>query len=228
MREIDSIVVHCTATPEGRDVTAAEIDQWHKKRGWLGIGYHSVIRIDGTEEKGRDLDNDGDVEEHVGAHTRGHNARSLAVVYVGGLDSDGKPKDTRTPEQTETLFQVVERWMRKYGIPKSAVTGHYEHAAKACPCFDMDAFRNQLKARANTPAPPVETKPVAPVKPDTFEALTLTEIHQALNKANKARTPLKVLGPGTIAAVQRFQARHSMTVSGIVDKATQKALRAYL
>ena len=163
MRNIDTIVVHCTATPEGRDVSATEIDSWHKKRGWRGIGYHAVVRLNGETENGRDFDNDGDVEEHVGAHTRGHNARSLAVVYAGGLDSNRKPKDTRTPAQKEALFRKVEDWLEEFNLSPSNVKGHYEFANKACPCFDMDEFRSELTRRIKAHdqiVKPVNPRPV--------------------------------------------------------------------
>ena len=85
MRRIDEIIIHCTATKEGVDVDAKTIDKWHKQRGWKGIGYHYVIKLDGTVEKGRK-------DEEIGAHCTNHNAHSIGIVYVGGLDSNGKPK----------------------------------------------------------------------------------------------------------------------------------------
>lgn len=145
MRAIRRIFVHCTATPEGRDHTAEDIRRWHRARGWSDIGYHSVIRLNGVEELGRDPDGDGDVAEHVGAHAYGHNADSLAVVYVGGTDRDGKAKDTRTPAQKRALVRRVVHWMRMYGVPLSGVLGHYEvDPGKACPSFDMGPFRAEL------------------------------------------------------------------------------------
>jgi N-acetylmuramoyl-L-alanine amidase len=132
------IFVHCSATPEGRRFTAADIDRWHRERGWAGIGYHKVVLLDGTVERGRP-------DDQVGAHTRGHNTDSLAIVYIGGVDSRGNPKDTRTPEQRIALFNEVLEWMDQYDIPVDNVYGHYEFAAKACPSFDMDEFRSELE-----------------------------------------------------------------------------------
>lgn len=149
VREVNNpkkIFVHCTATPEGVRFTAADIDRWHRQRGWSGIGYHKVVLLDGTVETGRDPDHDGNVAEHVGAHAYGHNRDSLAVVYVGGVAADDlSPKDTRTPAQKISLLRVVRGWMREFGIDVSGVFGHYEvDSGKACPSFDMNAFRKQL------------------------------------------------------------------------------------
>lgn len=129
MRKLDEIIVHCTATPEGKSFTAADVDRWHRQRGFDGIGYHYLVRLDGTVEAGRPV-------SKVGAHCLGHNAHSIGVCYVGGLAADGRtPKDTRTPAQRTALRQLVERLRREYGI--AAVHGHNEYAAKACPSFNV-------------------------------------------------------------------------------------------
>lgn len=147
MRPIDMIVVHCAATKPGMDIGAEEIDQWHRRRGWSGIGYHKVIRLDGSIELGRDPDQDGDVEEHVGAHARGYNRRSLGIVYVGGVDAENRPKDTRTEAQKLVLLNEVAAWVRTFHVPIENVLGHYElDGGKACPSFNMDLFRRQLSA----------------------------------------------------------------------------------
>ena len=128
MRRIDEIIIHCTATIEGKNFKAKDIDKWHKQRGWKGIGYHYVVDLDGTIEKGRP-------ESEIGAHTVGHNRYSIGVVYVGGLDKNGKPKDTRTEEQKEALLEILRQLLSKY--PKATIHGHNEFAKKACPCFDV-------------------------------------------------------------------------------------------
>ena len=129
MRKINRIIIHCTATPEGRDHTAKEIDRWHKAQGWPGIGYHYVIRLDGTVENGRPIDK-------AGAHVKGHNADSIGVVYVGGCDKAMKPKDTRTPAQKLALMGIVDGFKEKY--PNATVHGHNEFdKGKACPSFDV-------------------------------------------------------------------------------------------
>lgn len=137
-RPIRRIVIHCTATPEGRDVTAADVDRWHRERGWNGIGYHALIRLDGSVEYGRPL-------EKQGAHARGHNHDTLAVVYAGGVDSDFEPRDTRTDAQIESLYDLVTAWQRQFGVPARCVVGHYElDPRKRCPSFSMAFFRGDL------------------------------------------------------------------------------------
>ncbi len=129
MRNIRKIIVHCSATPEGRAHTAADIDRWHRQRGFDCIGYHFVVRLDGTVEPGRPL-------EKVGAHCKGHNADSIGICYIGGLAKDAKtPKDTRTPAQREALRGLV-AWLRRT-FPAATLHGHREFAAKACPCFPI-------------------------------------------------------------------------------------------
>lgn len=142
MRQINLIVVHCSATPEGRDVTAADINKMHIARGFKKIGYHYVIRLDGTVETGRK-------ENEVGAHAKGYNANSIGVCYVGGLASDGKtPKDTRTAAQKSALKKLLHTLKQRY--PDARIVGHRDLSPdtnhngkvdkwewiKACPCFD--------------------------------------------------------------------------------------------
>lgn len=130
MRDINQIIVHCTATPRGRDFTVADIDRWHRARGFACIGYHYVVYLDGSIHPGRDVG-------RAGAHCRGHNAYSIGVVYVGGVEADGSPADTRTPEQRVALSVLIKRLKGVY--PGVTVHSHYEFAAKACPCFDAAA-----------------------------------------------------------------------------------------
>lgn len=129
MRKITKIIIHCSATPEGRDYTIADIDRWHKQKGWKGIGYHYVVYRDGSVHPGRSI-------EEIGAHCTGQNANSIGVCYIGGLSADGKTaKDTRTPKQKEALRDLVKRLQMKY--PNASIHGHNEFANKACPCFDV-------------------------------------------------------------------------------------------
>lgn len=145
MRNIDSIIVHCSATKAGQDFTAADINCWHRERGFNGIGYHYVIRLDGKLEKGRDV-------SLAGAHCRGWNERSVGICYIGGLDANGRPADIRTNAQKRVLYQIIMDLQREYNILQ--VLGHrdtsldlngdgviepYEYV-KACPCFDVREF----------------------------------------------------------------------------------------
>lgn len=128
MRKITKIILHCSATREGQAFTAKDIDLWHRRQGFQMIGYHYVILLDGTVETGRPL-------EQPGAHTYGHNANSIGICYIGGLDQDGKPCDTRTPQQRQAMKQLIADLLRKF--PNATVHGHREFANKDCPCFDV-------------------------------------------------------------------------------------------
>ncbi len=130
MRKIDLIIVHCTATPAGRDVTAADVDLWHRQRGFQSIGYHYLVRLDGRIEQGRD-------EAVAGAHCKGYNTRSIGVCYVGGCDSRMQPADTRTAAQRDALVALLSRLKARY--PQARICGHRDFAPKACPSFDATA-----------------------------------------------------------------------------------------
>ncbi|MDE6288448.1 MAG: N-acetylmuramoyl-L-alanine amidase, partial [Muribaculaceae bacterium] len=88
---------------------------------------HFIVRLDGRVEAGRPL-------AEVGAHCSGHNATSIGIAYVGGLDVAGNPRDTRTPAQRRALVELVNELVKEY--PQAQVHGHRDFAAKACPCFD--------------------------------------------------------------------------------------------
>ena len=107
MRRIDRIIIHCSATNPEQDFCAADIDRWLKAKGWSGIGYHYVIKLDGTIEKGRDV-------SKAGAHAFGYNKRSIGVCYIGGVDMDGKPSDTRTEEQKRAMDIFIQMYMSGY------------------------------------------------------------------------------------------------------------------
>lgn len=129
MRNISEIIIHCSATPEGRAVTVSDIDKWHKDRGFKCIGYHYIIYLDGSVHIGRP-------EAEIGAHCTSHNANSIGVCYIGGLrkeDGVWVPADTRTPAQKEALIKLIAELRAKY--PDATVHGHNEFANKACPCF---------------------------------------------------------------------------------------------
>lgn len=149
MRTITLIIVHCSATPEGKDFKLEDIDRWHRQRGWKGCGYHYVVELDGTVRTGRD-------ESVIGAHCKNHNKHSIGVCYVGGnetslrpcISPDGKSpkgegaitsskaKDTRTEAQKEALRKLIADLKRRY--PKVLVLGHRDlDPQKECPCFDV-------------------------------------------------------------------------------------------
>ncbi|RHB28194.1 N-acetylmuramoyl-L-alanine amidase [Bacteroides nordii] len=146
MRKIDTIIIHCSATKAWQDFTAKDIDSWHRKRGFDGIGYHYVIRLNGKIEKGRNV-------EYPGAHCPDWNTRSIGICYIGGLDANGKPADTRTKAQKRILYQLIRELQRDYpGV--NLVIGHRDTSpdlnrngviepcefVKACPCFDVKEF----------------------------------------------------------------------------------------
>lgn len=128
MRTITLLIIHCSAVRPGQTSSAAQIDLWHRQRGWNGIGYHYVVRRDGTLEKGRD-------EALPGAHCQGHNRHSIGICYEGGLDASGRAADTRTPAQKERLLKLLNELKKRY--PHALITGHHTlDPSKACPCFD--------------------------------------------------------------------------------------------
>lgn len=129
--KVKYLIVHCTATAEGRDFTVVDVDRWHRAQGWDCIGYHWLVYRDGSVHAGR-------AETRVGAHCAGMNSVSLGICYVGGCASDGHtPKDTRTTAQKAALRALLKRLKRKY--PKARIVGHHHfNKGKACPSFDAD------------------------------------------------------------------------------------------
>lgn len=136
MRQINYIIIHCSATKAGRDFHAKDIDKWHRERGFDEIGYNAVVDLDGTVEPGRS-------ESKPGAHCKGHNSDSIGICYIGGLDEDGKPADTRTELQKAALAELVAGYKRRF--PNAKVVGHRDmpNVHKACPCFDAkEEYKN--------------------------------------------------------------------------------------
>ena len=128
MRLVKEIIIHCSATREGQQISVDTIRDWHLAKGWNNIGYHFYIDLDGTINKGRDIDK-------IGAHCKGHNRNSIGICYCGGVETDGKtPKDTRTQEQKDSLLNVLKTLKAMY--PEAVIYSHNEFAAKACPSFD--------------------------------------------------------------------------------------------
>ena len=136
MRKIDTIIIHCSAVRPYQTSSAAEIDRWHKEMGWKSIGYHFVIRRDGSVEAGRPV-------REIGAHCKGHNAHSIGVCYEGGLNFSGEPADTRTQEQKSSLTLLLHGLKQTY--PKAQIYGHKDfNSHKACPCFDAHSEYSSL------------------------------------------------------------------------------------
>ena len=166
--DIDSIVIHCSSTPEGDEYFAADIDKWHKERGFKMIGYNYVIDLDGTVETGRPLTMDGAHCNTAGLSGKSYNKHSIGICYVGGLEattnSKGKiipkkdangnyiAKDTRTLEQKQAMHDLVFKLMDEFPNIKEVI-GHRDTSPdknhngkieknewiKACPCFDVRA-----------------------------------------------------------------------------------------
>jgi N-acetylmuramoyl-L-alanine amidase len=128
MREINKIIVHCSATREGENFEVAEIRKWHLARGFSDIGYHFYIDLYGQIHKGRDI-------AKIGAHCKGHNRNSIGICYCGGVEADGKtPKDTRYDCQKESLIAVLRTLKAMY--PNAVIHSHNDFANKACPSFN--------------------------------------------------------------------------------------------
>jgi len=128
MRSITMVVIHCSAVKPDQLSSVAQIDSWHRERGFkFGVGYHYVIRRDGSIEAGRP-------EWMVGAHCVNHNKYSIGVCYEGGLDARGQPADTRTAAQKATLRRLLTDLHRRY--PRAVIVGHHDlNPQKECPCI---------------------------------------------------------------------------------------------
>lgn len=150
MAELKYLVIHCTATPEGREVSSDDIRAWHTGpvskggRGWKQVGYTDMFHLDGKTE--RLVRNNEDVvvdpwEITNGAN--GYNSISRHIVYVGGVAADGRTaKDTRTSQQLKAMEVYVKDFHRLF--PKVKIIGHNEIAAKDCPSFDVQAWLNSI------------------------------------------------------------------------------------
>lgn len=128
LKGIKYLVVHSSATPEGKDFTVEDITRWHKARGWITIGYHFVVYRDGSVHEGRSMDLQG-------AHCVAVNPVSIGICYIGGCEKDGKtPKDTRTEAQKAAIIGLLKRLKERF--PNAVVRGHRDFEKTACPSFD--------------------------------------------------------------------------------------------
>lgn len=149
-RELRYLVIHCTATPEGREVSAADIRRWHTSsvadggRGWKQVGYTDLFHLDGTVERLVDNNEDAWVDDwEITNGAAGYNSVSRHVVYAGGVAKDRKtPRDTRTAAQKEAMRRYVLDFHRRH--PSVRIVGHRELAAKACPSFDVQAWLREI------------------------------------------------------------------------------------
>lgn len=136
MRKIDKIIVHCSATIDGANITTRQIRDWHKRKGWKDIGYHYVVELDGHVNRGRS-------ESEIGAHSKGQNRSSIGVCYVGGLNASKKPQDTLRGRQLGGMVKLLKDLMTRY--PDATLHGHNEFSNKACPSFNVaDKFKGLL------------------------------------------------------------------------------------
>jgi len=136
MRKIKKIIIHCTATPG--DVSIDTVREWHvNERGWRDVGYHFLVRTDGTVEEGRPI-------EQSGAHTKGHNWDSIGVAYAGGTGKNGEWLDTRTDEQKDVLVDLLCQLKDTYG---GTIYGHRDFSKKECPSFDARLEYDNISSR---------------------------------------------------------------------------------
>lgn len=143
------LVLHCTATREGREVSSDDIRRWHTAptwkggRGWKQVGYTDMIHLDGCIERlvGNNEDAQVDPWEATNGAT-GYNSVSRHVVYVGGVDAEGKPKDTRTQAQEKAMRDYVRSFHERF--PQVRIVGHNELAHKACPSFDVQQWLRSI------------------------------------------------------------------------------------
>ena len=130
MRKIDKIIVHCSGTSEFQDFDITNIKDWHVNgNGWSDVGYHFIIKLDGTIQDGRPI-------KKIGAHVKGKNRSSIGICYIGGMNRDMTEwEDTRTEKQKESLLLLINDLKERF--PNTIVYGHKDFTnKKLCPSFD--------------------------------------------------------------------------------------------
>ena len=137
--KMNYITVHCSATRPTQDFHAADIDRWHKERGWAEIGYHFVVALDGTIELGRPT-------TKTGAHVGGHNTGNIGICMIGGLDEIGSPWNTFNEKQYASLQYLITDLVSIHGIKQENILGHrdWKGVTKSCPCFDVKTWLESL------------------------------------------------------------------------------------
>jgi N-acetyl-anhydromuramyl-L-alanine amidase AmpD len=136
MMKVKFITIHCSASPPNVFVDKATITRWHRAKGWVTIGYHYVIGRDGTVETGRS-------ETTTGAHVAGYNKDNLGICLVGGVNERGKATNNFTPNQFDSLVQLLKELKGRY--PHAEILGHrdWPNVAKDCPSFDVKSWLNK-------------------------------------------------------------------------------------
>ena len=149
-RKITEIIIHCSATPDGKDYTVDDIRRWHKQRGYSDVGYHYIVYRNGILAQGRDVN-------IIGAHAAGHNAHSVGICYIGGMSADNsRPEDTRTLRQKARLLSLLVDLRKLY--PNARIIGHRDLSEdkngngiiepsewmKACPSFDAKSEYHRI------------------------------------------------------------------------------------
>ncbi len=148
MKELKFLVIHCTATPEGRAVSSADIRRWHlspkpEGRGWRQVGYTDMIHLNGNLERLANNNDDAIVDPwEITNGVAGINQVSRHIVHVGGLDKSGKSKDTRTIAQRAALGKYVIDFIKKH--PRVKVAGHNQFDKKDCPSFSVPEFLRNI------------------------------------------------------------------------------------
>lgn len=152
MARLKYLVIHCTATPEGREVSSADIRRWHTSpvseggRGWKQVGYTDLFHLNGGVERLVDNNEDASVDPwEITNGAKGYNSVSRHVVYAGGCDANMQPKDTRTSDQRRAMAKYVKDFHRRF--PGVRIIGHNEVAAKACPSFDVQKWLAEIGIR---------------------------------------------------------------------------------
>lgn len=150
MAKLKYLVLHCTATPEGREVSSDDIRAWHTNpeskggRGWSQVGYTDLIHLNGEVERLVDNNEDANVDPwEITNGAKGYNSISRHVVYVGGVVADGKTtKDTRTKAQKAAMEAYVKEFHKRH--PNVRIIGHREVAARDCPSFDVQVWLKEI------------------------------------------------------------------------------------
>ena len=150
-KKTDYIFIHCSATKPSMDVDAKEIDRWHRARGFLKIGYHFVIKRDGTKEIGREL-------MESGAHVKSYNHKSIGIAMIGGVaEIDvNQPEDDFTEQQWLTLENLINDLRKEF--PNAKIKGHNEVSKKACPSFDVQQWLYKVGINKAKPVTTPEEK----------------------------------------------------------------------